>query len=263
MDYQDRQEFNTDNYKVEPTVSEVNTSNYGDDPMSKVFETQPILEWASRTFFGVTGHDMLIDLDRDALRQAWDALQQSDRSCKTLKGLEKSNAQMVQNKVSAAKSIVSIITERLNGARSIMDSAKDVYLAGAEFKADHRKIQVQTQYGVQSIEAQGASDLILERARFLKELAQIKVNHDNRLTEAVKTDDATQHALRAQVFRELNTEYVRHLQALGRYGTPVQNALPTPPMPVYDTVKPQGGGIGQFNSLMRNMAGVFRRTLGI
>jgi len=29
MDYQDRQEFNTDNYKVEPTVSEVNTPIMG------------------------------------------------------------------------------------------------------------------------------------------------------------------------------------------------------------------------------------------
>ncbi|MBW4635777.1 MAG: hypothetical protein KME30_29030 [Iphinoe sp. HA4291-MV1] len=263
MDYQDEQEFKPENYKIDPTISEVNTENYGDDPMSKVFKTQPILEWASQTFYGVPGHDALIELDRNAIRVSGDALQKSNRQVAVLKTLEKNNSKLVDNKVKAAKHVVNIITERLTGARSIMDSAKEAYLAGAEFKAHHRKIQAQTQYGVQKIEAQSASDLIVERAKFLSSLAQIKVSHDNRLAEAVKTEDDTQHALRAQIFRQLNTDYIKHLQALGQYGTPVQNALSTPPLPVYDTVKPTGGAVGQFNSLMRNVGGMLRRTLGL
>lgn len=263
MDYQDSEQFDTDSYKIDPTINEVNTDSFGDNPAAKVFQTQPILEWVSQTFYGVAGHDALIDLDKDALRKTGDAVQASDRQAKVLKKLEATNRKMVDNKVSAAKSLEVIMSDRMDGARSIMDTVKNVFLAGANFKGDHRVIQAQTQYGMQRIQAQTASNLIVERAKFLQGLAQIKVNHDNKLTDAIKTEDDTQHALRAQIFRQLNGDYVKHLNALSQYGTPVQDALSMPAKPVYDTVRPQGGAVGQFNTMMRNAAGVFRRSLGL
>ncbi|MBW4635403.1 MAG: hypothetical protein KME30_26970 [Iphinoe sp. HA4291-MV1] len=264
MDFQDDSvpEFKSSDHKIDPKFYEIDTDNPGLDPITKSFETTPA-NWVSQTFFGAPGKEALIDLDRDAIKQGGDAAGRASRQAKFLKGYQKVNEKMVDDKVSAAKSILAIMQKRYDGGQSLMEVAKDLHLAGVQFKSSHQLIQAETQYATQTITAETQSKLILARVQFLKDLAQIASAHKEKLQDKLKAEDESQHSLRAQVFRQMDAEYMRYLSALGKYGTPVQNALSAPAQPVYDTVKPKGGAVGQFNNLMRNMAGVFRRTLGI
>lgn len=264
MDFQDDSvsDFKTEDYKVDPTFYEINTSEPGEDPITRSFETTPA-NWVSRTFFNASGKEALVDLDRDAIKQGGDAAQRASQQAKFLKGYQKVNEKMVDDKVAAAKSILAIMQKRYDGAQSLMEVAKDLHLAGVEFKSSHQLIQAETQYASQVVTAETQSKLILARVQFLKDLAQIATNHQEKLKDKLKPEDESQHSLRAQIFRQMDAEYMKYLGALGKYGTPVQNALSAPARPVYDTVVPKGGAVGQFNSVMRNAAGVFRRVLGL
>ncbi|MBW4597705.1 MAG: hypothetical protein KME46_33575 [Brasilonema angustatum HA4187-MV1] len=255
-------QFDTESYKIDPTLYEINTSEPGEDPITRSFETTPA-NWVSRTFFNAPSKEALVDLDRDSIKQSGDAAQRASQQAKFLKGYQKVNEQMVDNKVASAKHILAIMQKRYDGAQSLMEVAKDLHLSGVEFKSSHQLIQAQTQYASQTITAETQSRLILARIQFLKDLAAIATNHQEKLKDKLKPEDENQYSLRAQIFRQMDAEYLKYLGALGKYGTPVQNALTAPAKPVYDTVVPKGGAVGQFNTVMRNAAGVFRRVLGL
>ena len=264
MDFQDDSipEFKSEDYKIDPTYFEINTEVAGDDPITKSFETTPA-DWVSQTFFNAPGKGALIDLDRDAIQKSGDAAQKAAQQAQYLKNYQKVNDRMVDDKVNAAKSILTIMEKRYDGAKSLMEIAKELHLSGVQFKSSHQLIQAETQYASQVVTADTASKLILARVQFLKDLAAIATTHQEKLQDKLKPEDESQYNVRAQIFRQMNTEYMRYLGALGKYGKPVRDALPAPARPVFDTEKPKGGAVGVFNTAMNKAAGIFRRALGL